>query len=221
MNLDKTFMPLDANIPDCLPDTIWVRAIHNQSWLAGPGPRAVIWMAGCLRRCPGCMNRAFRSFQTGHKFSVASLAQTILSIPGLRGVTYSGGEPFEQAAPLAYLSRKLREASLSVASYSGYSLQALKSDPDRFGPLLNEIDVLIDGEYRREIPQTSPWVGSGNQQIHLLRNIGGHEDWFTSQTAPDIEISLDDSRFSLAGFSQETQILLKERLRSRGIILGK
>jgi anaerobic ribonucleoside-triphosphate reductase activating protein len=166
------------------------------------------------------MNRAFRSFRAGRLVSTGSLAKRILGIGGLRGVTYSGGEPFEQALPLAELSRRLHRAGLSVAAYSGYSREALHQAPERFACLLDEIDVLIDGEYQRDVMATSPWAGSGNQRIHLLTRLAIEEGWTTVRNSPSIEISLDENGISITGLSSATDRLLRQRLRSRGILIG-
>lgn len=218
MILDNTFLRRGAQAPPCQPDAVQLAAIHDRSWVAGPGPRAVVWVAGCLRRCPGCLNRPLRSFRAGELVSVASLAERIAALPKLRGLTYSGGEPFEQALPLARLSRKLRRCGLSIAAYSGYTLEALRQAPERFSPLLDELDVLIDGEYRQDVPANSPFAGSGNQKIHLLTSRALADGW-GQPAAPEIEISVVGDHLSLTGFSVATNALLMERLRSRGVLL--
>lgn len=218
MNLDDTFLIRDATAPLRSANSIRLAAFEPRSLVAGPGSRAVLWVAGCLRRCPGCIKPEYLSFDAGCDVSVAELVERILKIDGLDGVTYSGGEPFEQAAPLADLSRRLREHGLTVAAYSGYRLEALKTET-RFKPLLHELDLLIDGEYRQELPGPFRWRGSANQEVHAL----------TSQcqdTAPadqmirEIQVSLNDGVLRLTGFpNQDFQRLLAERLRLRGIIL--
>jgi anaerobic ribonucleoside-triphosphate reductase activating protein len=218
MNCDETFLLAGERVPSCHSNAIQVAMFQERTWLAGPGARAVVWVAGCLRRCPGCMNEQYRSFRVGQLLSVDSLAERILAVPDLQGVTYSGGEPFEQGEPLACLSQRLRKTGLSVASYTGYSYETLHNALDRFGSLLREIDVLIDGEYRNDVPPQSPWVGSGNQRIHVFTDTGTSEDWLSPQVSSHIEISLRDKNISLAGVSLDTQHLLIERLESRGII---
>jgi anaerobic ribonucleoside-triphosphate reductase activating protein len=35
----------------------------DESKVNGPGCRAVVWVQGCLRECPGCFNQASWSFE--------------------------------------------------------------------------------------------------------------------------------------------------------------
>ena len=74
-----------------------------RSEVNGPGIRAVVWVQGCPFRCEGCFNERFLPFSPAQQVSVSELAGTILSLPGIDGVTFSGGEPFAQAGPLAEL----------------------------------------------------------------------------------------------------------------------
>jgi anaerobic ribonucleoside-triphosphate reductase activating protein len=77
----------------------------DQSEVNGPGRRAIIWVQGCQRECPGCFNPASWSFELNQLISVESLVQQILRNPRNQGVTFSGGEPFWQAPALADLAR--------------------------------------------------------------------------------------------------------------------
>lgn len=218
MKLDDTFLICDSVVPACRPDTIRLAAFEPRSTVAGPGDRAVVWVAGCLRRCPGCIKPEYLSFDAGHDVSVAELTDRILKIDALDGVTYSGGEPFEQAAPLAELSRRLKDRGLSVAAYSGYRLDALMASA-RFVPLLQQLDLLIDGEYRQELPGPYRWRGSANQQVHALTAR-------CQATAPaeepvrEIQVSLNGDGLRLTGFpDREVQRRLAQRLQLRGILL--
>ena len=87
--------------------------------------------------------------------------------PLLDGVTFSGGEPFVQSAPLADLARKLRAHNLTVWAYTGYTLEALvaQRDPD-INALLAALDVLVDGPFLRDQRDlTLRFRGSRNQRV--------------------------------------------------------
>src|SRR5690349_2700599 len=91
----------------------------------GPGPRVVLWVAGCPKRCAGCMSLEMLGPEAGERVPVAKLAQKILAIAApLDGITISGGEPFDQAASLAALVEMLRvqRPEWNVIIYSGYTL---------------------------------------------------------------------------------------------------
>lgn len=168
-SLDDTFLmsvPPRAGTTDRF--ELPVAAFEPRSLVAGPGERAVVWVPGCNRRCPGCMTPQFWSFDAGSRIDVRRLALEILDVESLTGLTLSGGEPFEHVAPLAQLARIVHAAGLDVLCYSGYRIEALRADPSRFSELLDELDYLIDGEYRQECPGPIGWRGSSNQRLHRL-----------------------------------------------------
>lgn len=140
----------------------------------GPGQRAVLWVAGCGRGCAGCISPEMQPLEAGRAVPAVQLAEHVLRIyPPLDGMTVSGGEPFDQAEPLAIFLRSVRRhrPAWTVIVYSGYVIGEIRADPVR-AVLLKECDVLIDGPYRREIPRTHPLAGSGNQCVHCLTPAG-------------------------------------------------
>lgn len=66
----------------------------DESEVNGPGCRAVVWVQGCLRECPGCFNLESWSFEINQLVSVDSLVEKILSKPRNQGVTFSGENLF-------------------------------------------------------------------------------------------------------------------------------
>ena len=68
--------------------------------------------------------------------------------PLLNGVTFSGGEPFLQAKPLAQLAKEVHKRGLNITTFTGYTLEQLQNmhNPD-IDDLLNQTDVLIDGPF--------------------------------------------------------------------------
>ena len=92
--------------------------------------------------------------------------EIVQSNPLCRGVTFSGGEPFAQAAGFAKLARLLKEKGYEVASYTGYTFeQLLKGNADQL-QLLESIDILIDGPFLlAEKSLEVPFRGSKNQRI--------------------------------------------------------
>jgi len=144
----------------------------DESEVNGPGCRAVIWVQGCLRECPGCFNTASWPFEVNELASVESLVQRVLSNSRNEGVTFSGGEPFWQAPALASLARQIKAAGLNVMSFSGFRLEELQSE---YGPagareLLEQLDILIDGPYVESLALNQPDspVSSSNQRVHVF-----------------------------------------------------
>ena len=146
-----------------------VAAWQPRCSVAGPGCRFVLWLQGCPMRCPGCVNPQFQPFVPRSVEAVDVVAARILGAPGIDGVTYSGGEPMEQARGLAVLSERLRSRGLTVVCYTGYTLDSLRrrGEPaiERF---LRSIDLLIDGPYMSEQATKLMWRGSSNQKAHFL-----------------------------------------------------
>jgi len=100
---------------------------------------------------------------------VGQLVNKVLSISGIEGVTFVGGEPFAQAGALALLSQQVRNTGLSVMVYSGYTFAELTSGqvPDA-KLLLDAADLLMDGPYLKDLPTQRHWRGSDNQRLIAL-----------------------------------------------------
>ncbi|BAY45661.1 anaerobic ribonucleoside-triphosphate reductase activating protein [Scytonema sp. HK-05] len=169
----------------------------DESEVNGPGCRAVVWVQGCLRECPGCFNTESWSFEMNQLISVDNLAEKILSNPRNQGVTFSGGEPFWQAPALAALARKVKAGGLNVMSFSGFTLEQLQSQypPAGAQDLLEQLDILIDGPYIQSLAINSPDspVSSSNQRVHVFNP--GLEDqitWASDQI--EVHIFKDGSR---------------------------
>jgi anaerobic ribonucleoside-triphosphate reductase activating protein len=149
--------------------TVSLHAFLPVSRANGPGLRAVVWAQGCPFRCPGCYNASARPFTRKWVVPVSNVLGRILSIPGLRGVTFSGGEPFAQAGALATLAESLADAGLDVITYTGYTHEHLASSSrPGWKRLLAATDILIDGPYMQELKATLPMRGSSNQRLIFL-----------------------------------------------------
>ena len=155
------------NDPGCRPMSVLnLAGFLARSAVNGPGIRAVVWVQGCPLRCEGCFNERFQPFSPAMQITVSELAETILSLPGIEGVTISGGEPFAQAGPLAALGEKLRAAGLSIVTYTGYTEDQLAGGDDPAWPsLLAVTDLLIAGPYIAALARPDPLKGSANQHV--------------------------------------------------------
>ncbi|BAZ68692.1 MAG: radical SAM protein [Pelatocladus maniniholoensis HA4357-MV3] len=169
----------------------------DESEVNGPGCRAVVWVQGCLRECPGCFNTESWSFEMNQLVTIDHLAEKILSNPRNQGVTFSGGEPFWQAAALASVARKVKAAGLNVMSFSGFTLEQLQSEyaPAGSQELLDQLDILIDGPYIESLALNSPNspVSSSNQRVHVFNPaLQDNISWASDQI--EIHIFKDGSR---------------------------
>ena len=109
----------------------------DESAVNGPGSRAVVWVQGCSRECRGCFNQASWSFEINQLITVESLAAKILANPRNRGLTFSGGEPFWQAKALTELAKYVKEKGLNVMSFTGFTIEQLRSTQVWMGPMWN------------------------------------------------------------------------------------
>jgi anaerobic ribonucleoside-triphosphate reductase activating protein len=148
-----------------------VHATEPRSRANGPGSRFVVWLQGCTLGCPGCFNPATHPTIGGRDVEVGELAAELAAardrVPGLEGLSLSGGEPLEQAAGAAALLDAARVLGLSTLAFSGYTRDEIAALPD--GPaVLARLDVLIDGRYVAGERLATGLRGSANQRIHLL-----------------------------------------------------
>ena len=169
----------------------------DRSEVNGPGCRAVVWVQGCLRECPGCFNSDSWSFEPNQLISIDDLVERILSDPCNEGVTFSGGEPFWQASALAEVARRVKVQGLNVMSFSGFTIEQLqaKSAPQGSEELLAQLDILIDGPYVESLAINNPTspVSSKNQRVHVF-NPGLEEriTWASDQI--EVHVLKDGSR---------------------------
>ena len=192
-------------------DTIMYAERIPECTVLGPFRRAVIWVSGCCFDCEGCIAQNFRH-RNGIITTAREMGDWILGLEeGIEGVTLSGGEPFLQAEPVAeMLSRVRRERDFGVIVYSGFTYEQLRerasSDRGTAG-LLGLTDLLIDGQYRQELDDNRPYVGSSNQRILLLTD-RYRECWrhyYLEKKGRDVQIVLSEGKTLLAGVPGKDQ----------------
>lgn len=146
-----------------------VAGIVSESIVDGPGIRFVIFAQGCIHHCKGCHNPATFNLNGGKLIEVETLMNEIKKNPLLRGVTFSGGEPFLQAEAFSEIAKQCHLLGLNVLSYTGYTFEDLVSDFDKhpeWKGLLENIDILIDGPFiEKEKSLMLLFRGSSNQRI--------------------------------------------------------
>ena len=140
-----------------------------ESFVDGPGIRFTIFTQGCPHRCDGCHNPETHDFNGGRMADVDKILYKITENPLIKGVTFSGGEPFCQPEPLAYLAKKLKEMGYHIMSYSGYTFEQLfdmSGENSYIRDLLENLDILVDGPFiLSERSLELRFRGSKNQRI--------------------------------------------------------
>jgi len=131
----------------------------------GPGKRVGIWFSGCPRRCRGCSNPELWEFHDRYAATpetVLRLVENIAQNYPVDGFTLTGGDPMFQPEALRLLLPGLREISRDILVYTGYKREELSPQQ------LEDIAVLIDGEYIESRNNNCILRGSDNQRIHVL-----------------------------------------------------
>lgn len=158
----------------------------------GPGRRAVVWVQGCPRDCPSCFNQEMRAFAPNQAVTATELASRILAVRAIEGVTFSGGEPFAQAAALAGLAGLLAANGLTVVTFTGYSYEELVNEArPGWSRLLGMTDLLVAGPYVREKPTRQYLLASANQQRIFLTDRLTHHPDVTGKTGHIREFIID------------------------------
>jgi anaerobic ribonucleoside-triphosphate reductase activating protein len=183
-----------------------LHALIPASRANGPGPRAVLFFQGCSLGCVGCWNPKTHVFQ-GAEITVDAAARKVLKAHtehSLDGITFSGGEPMQQADSLLALMHSLRQQApeLSFGMFSGYAEHELDqgqywvrgdgSSKQHRKRLWQEIrgclDFAILGRFNQAQPSNLPLRTSRNQVLRVFTD-----------------------RYSLADFSEQlTEVSIKE-----------
>lgn len=173
--------------------------IYHPVTTLGPGRRVAVWTSGCSKRCPGCANPELQEPQPEADLPPARLAAILNELAGRTGchrITFTGGDPLEQAAELAHVLAAIRPAFDDILVYTGFTLEQLQNDPLIPRTLLTPapagtlptatssppdsgaehapapcglIDVLVDGPYVAALNDGACGLrGSTNQRIIVL-----------------------------------------------------
>ena len=144
--------------------------ITPESLVDGPGLRYVIFTQGCMHQCPNCHNPDSWDINAGREFTVKEIIRRLKrQKKTIRGITFSGGEPFLQAGELAQVAAAARLTGWDTVTYTGFTyeeLTELAKIDSGIPELLSASDILIDGRYIQKKRNTSLlFRGSSNQRI--------------------------------------------------------
>ena len=150
-------------------ETIRIYGLVEDSIVDGPGLRFGIFVQGCSHDCPGCHNPESQPFGCGQIYTLDQIRSKVLENKLISGVTFSGGEPFDQSDKCAPLAKKLKQDGHEIWAYSGYLVEDLLEKAKTNSSIesfLNSIDVLVDGPYIDDFQSYElKWRGSSNQRL--------------------------------------------------------
>lgn len=147
-----------------------VMNIIHDSVVDGEGLRTVVFFAGCPHHCFGCHNPKSWNICNGTEMTIEEIVKEIENNP-LTDVTFSGGDPFLQAAEVKKVAKIVKDLKKNLWIYTGYTLEEIQSSQNNdMIELLHYGDVLVDGRFEIEKRDlTLPFRGSSNQRIIRLK----------------------------------------------------
>jgi anaerobic ribonucleoside-triphosphate reductase activating protein len=192
-----------------------LHALIPASRANGPGLRAVVFFQGCKLGCVGCWNPTSHPFHGGD-VNVDALVQDVLRARQehtLEGITFSGGEPMQQADSLLRLIQSLRQQApgLNFGMFSGYAEHELaqgqywiwgdeSSEQHRqrlWQDLRGYLDFAILGRFVRAQPGNMPLRTSRNQVLRLFKDRYSPADFSEQLTEVSIK---EDGQVEVTGF---------------------
>ena len=169
--------------------------ILKNTKVEGPETRYCIWVQGCSRHCKGCQAVHTWSHSGGVLYNVKDIIADIKKQKNIEGVTFLGGEPFEQAEALGIIAKAVKKEGLGVLCFTGSLLEELQQN-EKNKTLLENIDLLIDGAFEADkVDYSRPWCGSKNQRYHFLTNRYNEEIFEKYKNKIEINVSKDGTIF--------------------------
>ena len=169
--------------------------ILKDTKVEGPETRYCIWVQGCSRHCKGCQAVHTWLHSGGVLYNVKDIIADIKKQKNIEGVTFLGGEPFEQAEELGIIAKTVKKEGFGVLCFTGGRLEELQQN-EKNKTLLENIDLLIDGAFEADkVDYSRPWCGSKNQRYHFLTNRYNEEIFEKYKNKIEINISKDGTIF--------------------------
>jgi len=133
----------------------------------GLGVRVGLFVSGCRHHCEDCFQPETWDFEYGRPFDRSAMAAVLAALrpEWISGLSILGGDPMEpenQKALLPFLHDvRWLQPSKTIWLYTGCRWEDIQDSP--FLPL---VDVVVDGEFRRDERDLSlAFRGSHNQRI--------------------------------------------------------
>jgi len=141
--------------------------------LNGEGARVVLWLTGCSHGCDGCFSPESHNPNYGKLVTVEIKNKILedLSLNYIKGFTWSGGDPLHKRniSEVIEFSKVIKNKfpDKDIWLYTGFTIDEIRADTLR-SPVLDIVDVLIDGKFDRTLPSAT-FRGSSNQNLIYLK----------------------------------------------------
>lgn len=155
---------------------MFIRRILYPVTTLGPHNRIVVWTQGCTKHCEKCENPDLWELppDSSDELSVHEIATLLINCAQtqqVRSITFSGGDPLEQAADLFDLLSLIRPYYQDILIYTGYTYDELTTlfGFENMKTFQQLCDVLVDGRYVDALNDNCSGLrGSTNQTIHYF-----------------------------------------------------
>ena len=136
----------------------------------GKGIMMSLWTQGCPHRCKGCFNPETWDYDGGMEFTEKEeqyILENINAFNVPRNLSILGGEPLcpQNVDGVLTLCKKFKEVypEKMIYIWTGYTIEDFN---DTQKEILNYIDVLVDGQFMKDLKNLSLKLrGSSNQRI--------------------------------------------------------
>lgn len=177
-----------------------VKKIYYPLTSLGPGTRTGIWTVGCFRNCFNCIAKDLQKPDSSYKMEVKDVVAEIIRLNNGKRIrmTVSGGEPLLQKDLLEFLKELRKIGADDILLYTGFEYEEIEKS-EKYSPLLDYIDALIDGPYIESLNDNKALRGSSNQRIIFL-NDKYKEEYLSYLLKPrEIQVDPKESGFDLLG----------------------
>ena len=141
--------------------------ILHDDMLNGDGIRVTLFVSGCSLHCPFCQNPQTWDKDSGIVFDETAKKEIFAELEKsyISGITLTGGHPLEHynIEECTKLCREIKQKfpQKTIWLYTGFDYDNVKDLP-----IMQYIDVLIDGDFKQELKDISlKWRGSSNQRV--------------------------------------------------------
>lgn len=147
-----------------------IARVNEYDFTNGEGIRLSVFVSGCTHKCKGCYNKAAWKFSFGEDYTEELERKILTSLQDHDGLSILGGEPLHPrnrgAVHQLLTKAKFIYPEKDIWLWTGYEFNEVKHLP-----LLDLVDIIIDGKYDETKPTKKPWRGSDNQQLINLKNV--------------------------------------------------
>lgn len=200
-----------------------IMGLNKCSSVNGPGLRAVIHFQGCSLGCKGCFNPQSHVFHEKQRISIGEIKDWIKNLTDVEGITFSGGEPMQQAPYLYVLVAWIRQyrPDLTIGMFTGYSKKELengnfkwmtavpetkddgfqKGSKQLWDAIKEHLDFAVTGRYVAAMAcHEEPLRGSRNQEVLFFTERYAEGD--LSAQAAEVTVG-EDGLIQITGFPTE------------------